>query len=51
MPSQYDISEAQDDISNVLRVTLPDPCTTKSVSVADGAIGSARTDIYRWISP
>ena len=40
--SRCALSEAQDDTS---RVTLTDPCTTVRVSVADGGIGSARTDI------
>ena len=40
--TQCDLSEAQDDTS---RVTLTDPCSTVPVSVADGGIGSARTDI------
>ena len=42
IPSRCDLSEAQDDTS---RVILTDPCTTVPVSVADGGIGSARTDI------
>lgn len=45
VPSLYDMEESQDDNGNVLRVTLPDPCTAIRVSVADGCIGSARTDI------
>jgi hypothetical protein len=46
IPSFYDINEAENiEPDNVLRVTLPDPCASIRVSVADGCIGSARTDI------
>jgi hypothetical protein len=46
IPSFYDINEDEYiEPSNASRVTLPDPCTTIRVSVADGGIGSARTDL------
>ncbi|KAM0899035.1 hypothetical protein ACQ4PT_021577 [Festuca glaucescens] len=46
IPSYYDINEAENiDPGNALRATLLDPCTSIRVSVADGGIGSSRTDI------
>jgi hypothetical protein len=46
IPSYYDINEAEIiESGNALRATLLDPCTSIRVSVADGGIGSSRTDI------
>jgi hypothetical protein len=46
IPSYYDINEAANiEPGNALRATLLDPCTSIRVSVADGGIGSSRTDI------
>jgi hypothetical protein len=46
IPSFYNINGTENiDLANSLHVTLPDPCTTIRVSLADGGIGSARTDL------
>ena len=46
IPSYYDINESEIiEPGNALRAKLLDPCTTIRVSVADGGIGSSRTDV------